>query len=116
MPINFVFFLAWITTSFLLASYLKRKVFLFKKKGALINSFGGFVVFLTLHNVISNLLNIQEVTFLFLSIMFFGITLSLMILKRKDYQKEKTEKEMTDIQKISAQSQVNNYNRDRSKK
>lgn len=116
MPINFVFFIAWITTSFLLASYFKRKVILFQKKGTLINFIGSFVVFLTLHNVISNLLNIQEITFLFLSIMSFGITLSLMILKKKDSRKERTEKEMTDIQKISAQSQLNNYDKNCSKK
>ena len=116
MPINFVFFLIWITTSFLLASYLKRRLVLLRKKGALLKSFGIFVVFLILHNFISGLLNVQEVTFLFLSIMSFGITLSLIILKKKDCQKGKTEEELVGIQKISAQSQVNNYDKNRPKK
>ena len=116
MTINFVFFLAWLTVSFLLTSYLKRKIVLFKKIGTPINFFGCFVIFLILHKVISDLLNIQEITFLFLSVMSSGIALSLIILKKGSRPKKKrTEKEMIKIQKISAQSQLNSYNKNHPK-
>jgi len=116
MTINFVFFLAWLATSFLLTSYLKRKMVLFKKIGTPVNFFGCFIIFLVLHKMISDLLNTQEITFLFLSVMSFGIALSLIILKQRSPSKKKrTEKEITKIQKISAQSQLNSYNRNHSK-
>jgi len=110
MNINLVFFLVWITTSFLLTSCLKKRVVLFKKIGTSINFFRTFIVFLILHKVISELLNIREITFLFLSIMSFGIFLSLIILnKKKHSRKKRTEHETINAQKISAQSQLRNY-------
>ncbi len=116
MTTNLVFFLAWITTSFLLTFYLKRKMILFKKIGTPVNFFGCSVIFLILHKVISDLLNTREITFLFLSIISFGIALSLIILNRKSHSKKKrTKKEITKIQKISAQSQLNSYNKNNSK-
>ena len=117
MPINLIFFLAWITTSFSLTFYLKRKVILFKKIGTPVNFFGCSVIFLILHKIISDLLNTREITFLFLSAMSFGITLSLIVLNKKNHSKKKrTKKEITKIQRISAQSQLNSYNKNNSKK
>ena len=116
MNINFVFFLIWITTSFFLTSYLKRKVVLFKKMGTPMNAFRCFVLFLILHKIISDLLNTLEITFLFLSVMSFGIFLSLIILKKRgSSNKKRTEKEIIKTQEISAQSQLNNYDKNRSK-
>ena len=116
MPTNLIFFLIWITSSFVLTSYLKRKVGLFRKIGTPKNFFWYSVLLLMLHKIISDLLNIREITFLFLGVMSFGITLSLMILKDKNSPTKRTEEEMIDIQKISAQSQLNNYKKNRSKK
>ena len=66
--------------------------------------------------MISDLLNTREITFLFLSIMCFGISLSLIILKKKSFsEKKRSEKQMAKVQKISAQSQLNNYNKNRPK-
>ena len=102
--------------SFILTSYLKRKVVLFKKIGTPVNAFRCFVLFLVLHKIISDLLNAREITFLFLSVMSFGIFLSLTISKKKDsLGREKSEKEIIKIQEISAQSQLNNYNKTRPK-
>jgi len=115
MNIDFVFFLAWFTTSFLLTSYLKGKVGFFKEIGTPINFFVLFVIFLFLHKTISDFLNTREVIFLFLSIMSFGIPLSLVILKNNQNQKKRTEKEIIQIHKISSQSQVDYYNRKKSK-
>ena len=115
MKINFIFFIAWIAISFLLTFYFKRKIKSFKKIGTPTNFFGIFVVFVTLHKIISDLLNVQEITFLFLGIMSFGIALSLIVLKNKDYRRKKTEKEIIHIQRISAQSQLNNYNKNHPK-
>ena len=110
MNINLVFFLVWLTTSFLLTSYLKKRVVLFKKIGTSRNFFGIFIIFLVLHKIISDLLNIREITFLFLSILSFGIFLSLIILnKKKCTRKKRTEHEVINVQKISAQSQLKNY-------
>ena len=116
MPPNLIFFLIWITSSFLLTSHLKKKVGLFEKIGIPKNFFWYTILFLVLHKITSDLLNVREITFLFLSAMSFGITLSLMILKKKDSLKKRTEKEMIYIQKISAQSQLSNYKKNRSKK
>ena len=96
--------------SFLLTSYLKKRVASFKKIGTSVNFFVIFVIFLILHKIISDLLNIREITFLFLSIMSFGIFLSLLILKKKKpLRKKRTEHEAINVQKISAQSQLKNY-------
>jgi len=116
MSTNLVFFLVWITSSFLLTSYLKKKVGLFRKIATPKNFFWYSVLFLILHKVISDLLNVREITFLFLGAISFGVTLSLIILKNQNSPNRRTEEEMTDIQKISAQSQLNNYKKKRSKK
>ena len=116
MPTNLIFFLIWITSSFILTSYLKRRVGLFRKIGTPKNFFWYSVLFLILHKIISDLLNVREITFLFLGAMSFGITLSLIILKNKNSTNRRTGKEMTNIQKISAQSQLSNYKKKRSRK
>lgn len=116
MNINFIFFLAWISTSFLLTTFLKNKVALFKKIGTSINFFGSSIICLFLHKIVSDLLNMQEISFLFLSVFLFGIALSLLILERTKKKRKKTDEEIIQIQKISAQSQVNNYNKNKSKK
>ena len=115
MIINFLIFLSWIVISFLLTFYFKRKIKLFKKTGTPLNFFGIFIVFIILHQAISNLLNVREIIFLFLGIISLGIALSLIVLRDKDYQRKKTEKEIIHIQKISAQSQLDNYNKNHSK-
>ena len=80
------------------------------------NTFRCSVLFLILHKIISDFLNVREITFLFLSVMFFGISLSLIISKKRDhFNKEMYGKEIIKTQKISAQSQLNNYNKIRLK-
>ncbi len=110
---TFLVFLIWLISSFLLNSFLRRKVALFKELGTPLNLFGMSIIFFLVHKITSIILNVPEYTFFMLSLLSFGFFLFSFQKKeeRKKHKmfyerKKRTRRERAKIQNIAAQSQL----------
>ena len=114
IDINLVFFLAWITTSFLSTSYLRDKTDWFRDFGTPKNLFLCFILFLIIHKIISELLDTQEISFLFFSIISFGMFLSSLILNKGKKKTKRNNIDIDEINRISSAAQIHNHDKNQS--